>query len=72
MFLDRIASPDFSDLSIEERLERDAKVAAYFAQQRVARAALLQEQTVPEMQHVRTIDMSLPPNGRPAFAEESV
>lgn len=71
-FPDRIASPDFRGLSIEERHRIEASAAAYFARQRLASTVATRTEPSEAVQVVRTIDMSLPPMGTPVFAQETM
>jgi hypothetical protein len=73
-FADKIASPDFSGMTMEERLQAQAKATTYFAAQRVARSALaptpIPSQAEVATQTVITLAMNLPANGTPAYAPE--
>lgn len=73
-FADKIASPDFSGMTMEERLIAQAKATAYFAAQRAARGVLAAtpgpSQAEAATQTVITLAMNLPANGTPAYAPE--
>jgi len=70
-FFEKISSPDYSGMSILDRRSREAAAADFLASQNVAKSVMAPAEPPREMQEVRSIDMSLPANGRPAFAQET-